>query len=265
VTGRASLAQLVSFLKDFYEAGLLHQERTISIQRPQTLVAQQQRTDLDINLSIEALCLTGADSRKLLLPSNDMRMLAVATSAAWRQGPIGLAFVPDAIGPRGPLGPGKLALTEDGERVYADIAKKDIFTGRNPGRPPGEYVEPARFYKLTDITESLGDGGRKTRYANMIDQYNNRKLRLQTETDSGYSDLSVKDESYTEVFHAKVAKINDQDVILMGNDNYYRLRVGGSVLDALKKALTKEEVTLEGLVKSTKVAAGDAEDEEKNK
>ena len=261
VTGRATPANLVNFMKEFYKTGLLHQIRHITIQKPQTQVAQQQRNELDVNISIEALSLPGVDQRKILLPGMDMRTLAIATSAAWRQGPVGLAFIPDRLGPRGVWGPDKLAPGDDGERNYADIAKKDIFNGLGIERTASTaWVEPSRFYKLTDICESSGGGARKTRYANLWDLYNNRKLRLQVETDSTYSDVSVKDESYNEVFHAKVVKINDTDVILVGNDKYYRLKVGGTMADALKHVLTKDELTREGVV--AKATAGDAEAED---
>ena len=136
VTGRATSGNLVNFLKEFYKTGLLHQVRQISIQKPLTQVAQQQRNELDVNISIEALSLTGVDQRKTLLPGMDMRTLAIATSAAWRQGPTGLAFIPDRLGPRGVWGPDKLAPGDEGDRKYEDIARR-IFSsvGRTKGQP----------------------------------------------------------------------------------------------------------------------------------
>ncbi len=247
VTGRANLASLVRLLEKFYSAGLLHQVRTISIQRPLTQVAQQQRTDLDINLSIEALCLTNSEPRKVLLPVIDTPLLAMATFGAMRQAPVGLAFVPHAIGPRGPLGPGKLARSEE---EYAEISRKDIFFGGGLRDRPGEYVDPKRFVHLTDIIESGGAGSKKMRHANLYDVYGNHRTRLQAEPNSGYTDISIKDDNYNEVFHGKVVKINDKDVIFKGNDNYYRIKVGGSMEEALKKPLRKDELELEGLVKA---------------
>jgi hypothetical protein len=260
VTGRANLGSLAGFLKKFYSTGLLHQVRTISIQKPLTQVAQQQRGDLDINLSIEALSLTNADGRKILLPPIDMRLLAVATFAAWGQGPVGLAFVPDAIGPRGLMGPDKLS---PNDRDYADIARKDIFIGSTAVSREYE-IDPNRFYKLTDITEKeepRSGSMQKVRQANMFDVYNNRKTRLQVETNSSYSIFSVRDEKYNEVFHGKVVKINDRDLIFQGTENsprgrdsYFRIKVGGTMEEALRRPLRKDELVKEGILQASSPA-----------
>jgi hypothetical protein len=256
VTARASLANLVRLLDKFYSAGLLHQIRTLSIQRPLTQTALQQRTDLDINLSIEALSLTGADPGKLLLPPIDNRMLAVATAAAWRQGPVGLAFVPDALGPRGVWGPGKLAPTD---RDYNEIAKKDIFIGRT-GTIAYRDVDPNRFYKLTDISENEEPRGtviKKVKQANLYDVYNNRKSRLQAESNSGYQTFTTREENNNVSFKGKVVKINKRDLIFQGAEespfgsgSYFRIKVGGTMAEALRKPLPKEELVNEGLVKA---------------
>jgi hypothetical protein len=261
VTGRATLANLVQFLDKFYSAGLLHQIRTISIQRPLTQVAQQQRNELDVTLSIEALSLTGADPRKTLLPVIDSRLLAIATVAALRHAPVGLALAPDALGPRGDLGPGKLATTE---RDYTQMAKKDIFFGRQGQNPPAYNVDVSRYYRLTDIIEGeerTPSGIKKARYANMVDLYNaNRKIRLEVGKSSGYSDFAIREEDYSSiVFRGRVVKINDLDIVFQGldkegqpiKDNYFRLKIGGTMQEALRRSLTKTEASKEGLVMST--------------
>jgi hypothetical protein len=268
VTGRATLANLAKMLDKFYSAGLLHQIRTISIQKPQTLTAQQQRNELDINLSIEALALSGADARKLLLPPLDMRMLAVATAAAWRQGPVGLAFVPDALGPRGVLGPQKLAPTE---RDYAKIADKDIFIGRI--RDPRPYeIDPFRYCELTDITEKeepRGNDIRKVKQANIYDRYNNRRMRLQAEANSGYQDFNIREENNSVIFRGKVVKINKRDLIFKstedspaGGEKYFRIKIGSTMQDALKRALRNDELVQEGLAAANPAPAGRAADED---
>ncbi len=275
VTGRATMANLVQFLESFYNAGLLHQIRTISIQRPLTTVAQQQRNELDVTISIEALSLTGADQRKTLLPVIDPRMLAIATIASMRQAPVGLAMAADALGPRGDLGPGKLAPTD---REYSLMAKKDIFFGRQgPIVDPNGFVEATRYYRLTDIIEAeepTATGVKKVRQANIVDLYNaNRKIRLEVGKASGYSDFAIREEDYTSIlFKGKVVKINDLDIIFQIldkesqpiKDSYYRLKVGGTMYDALKHTLTKEEATREGLVMSTTAKKEPEEAEEGN-
>jgi hypothetical protein len=259
VTGRATLANLVNFLEKFYSAGLLHQVRILSIQRPLTQTSQQKKDELDITLSIEALSLTGVDQRKSLLPVIDSRLLAIATIGAMRRAPIGLALAPDALGPRGDLGPKKLATSE---REYADMAKKDIFVGRTAqvvDRRP--IVDPNKFYTLTDISEdelTTSSGTKKVRQANMFDRYNNRKVPLQVEKSSLASQFAVREENYSIVFRGTVVKINDRDVIFQKLDSegkpikdyYYRIVLGGNMQDALRRPLSKTEVAREGLVQA---------------
>ncbi len=179
----------------------------------------------------------------------DEPLLAMATFGAWRQAPVGLAFVPHAIGPRGPLRRQAARYEAD----YTDISKKDIFFGGGPSSPttPGNYVDTRRYVRLTDIVESDGAGAKKQRHANLYDVYNNRRTRLEAEPRSGYTDISIKDDNYTEVFHGKVVKINDKDVIFKGDDNYYRIKVGGTMEEALRKPLRKDDLEHEGLVKAT--------------
>src|SRR5262249_13011431 len=79
IVARASLANLVEMLDRFYRTGLLHQIRSLGIQRltttgPQAQQAQQvQQAELDIHMTVEALIVAGADNRPLLLPAVDQR------------------------------------------------------------------------------------------------------------------------------------------------------------------------------------------------
>jgi hypothetical protein len=268
VSGRATLANLVLFLEKFYNAGLLHQIRSISIQRPLTQVAQQQRNELDVTISIEALSLTGGDPRKTLLPVIDSRMLAIATVAAMRHIPVGFALAPDALGPRGELGPGKLASSE---RDYSQIARKDIFFGpQRSNEAPTNFVDASKYVRLTDITEDeeqTSKGPRRVRQANMIDLYNNRKIPLQADRS-----FSVREENYSVMFRGNVVKINDHDVIFQKVDSegqptkegYYRIVVGGNMRDAIRRPLSRSELEREGLSPPTTGAknkeAGEAEE-----
>ncbi|CAN5317307.1 hypothetical protein BH10PLA2_BH10PLA2_23310 [soil metagenome] len=261
VTGRATLGNLVRFLEKSYSAGLLHQIRILSIQRPLTQMAEQKKDELDITLSIEALSLAGADQRKSLLPVIDPRLLAIATIGGLRRAPIGLALAPDALGPRGDLGPGKLASSD---REYADLAKKDIFVGRTAVPETRASVDANRYYTLTDISEDelkTSSGAKKIRQANMFDRYNNRKVPLQVEKSSHVSEFAVREENYSIIFRGSVVKINDRDVIFQRldnegkpvKDNFYRIVLGGNMQDALRKTLSKDEVAREGLLQATTI------------
>src|ERR1700730_8552559 len=77
VLAHADLASLVKMLEGFYRTGLLHQIKTFSVQRPLTVGAQDRPNDLDINLTIEALIVSGAADRPQLLPNLDPRLMAL--------------------------------------------------------------------------------------------------------------------------------------------------------------------------------------------
>ena len=152
VRAQGDLAAIVEFLERFYEAPILHQIKNIALQRPQTVGPQQRPNDLECNLTIEALIVTGVENRPQLLPNVPSRLLVLDTVAALGGGPTGLAVAAWAAGPGGPLGPGMLA---EPERDYTAVAARNIFFGRQamPARS-NEYGDVLRFIHLTDITRT---------------------------------------------------------------------------------------------------------------
>src|SRR5262249_26205016 len=125
VTTHGEVANLVGFLERFYRTGLLHQIKTLSIQRPQTTAPGQKPTDLDINLTSEALVLRDGENRPYLAPV-DAQLLLVDALSAMRRGPTGVGVAVALAGPAGPLGARQLAVPT---RQYASIQSKDLFFG----------------------------------------------------------------------------------------------------------------------------------------
>ncbi|MGA2619003.1 MAG: hypothetical protein ABSF26_15445 [Thermoguttaceae bacterium] len=76
--GRASLSDLTEFLYAFYSAGHLHQIRQLDVKPVERSGA------LDVNLTVEALALPGADSKDRLSPEPG-RGLRLAKPADYRQ------------------------------------------------------------------------------------------------------------------------------------------------------------------------------------
>src|SRR5262249_17145220 len=104
VQAHGTLRNLVDMMTRFYKASLLHQIKNLSIVRSSTSGAEQlQQGELDINFTIEALVLSNAEKRKQLLPGMSAAYGALELAATLQQAPAGLAAIPWALGPTGPL------------------------------------------------------------------------------------------------------------------------------------------------------------------
>jgi hypothetical protein len=239
VLAHGKLDSLVQMMDGFYRTGLLHLIKNLTIQRPLTVAPGQQPGDLDINLTIEALSITGAGNRPYLLPNVEPRLLILDSLAALTGGPAGTAAVVHAgwaAGPTGPNGPGTLA---EPSRHYAAVADKNIFLGSL--QPEGKNdVDVTRFVHLTDITK---DDRRWEAF--LYDRYNNRKTRLRAE--AGFDSFRITDDAGEAVVHGKVVRIEARDLVFRVNDKYYGVHVGQSLEEAMKKALPAEQVRSMGL------------------
>jgi hypothetical protein len=234
VLARANLANLIDMLERFYRTGLLHQIKNLSIQRPLTPgTGQQQQGELDIQMTVEAVIVSGAESRPTLLPGVDRRLQVLDVVTALRGGPAGLALGFWALGSTGPVGPRVLAQPP---RQYAAIAKKNIFLGSSQERQ-GEEVDVARFVKLVDITE--------LKEAWFYDQYNKRMTRLRAEP--GFDTFRILDNDGETLVHGKVIRLDSRDIIFQASQNYYSMHVGQSLDEILKSPLTGDQVKGLGL------------------
>lgn len=244
VQAHTSLANLVDFLERFYRSGLLQQIKSISITRPVTASGPQQRSNiLDINMNIEALVVAGAEKRPTLYPRIDRRLLALDLGVAIRGGPTGLALVPWAIGPAGPLGSTRLALPD---REYAAIAGKNIFFGPPPPRERTNAVDVTEFVHLTDITRNE----RKTE-AFLYDRYNNRTTRLRAS--AGFNAFRVLDNDGEVLVQGTVVQVEEREVVFKVGEKYYTIHVGQSLQEVLEKPLKDQQLKDMGI----NIKAGD--------
>jgi len=232
VQAQGDLSSLVRFMEKFYKTGLLHEIKTISLRRPLTATGPQQRpNELDINLTIEALVLAGADQRPYLLPAIDRRYVVIDAVSTLRRLP-DLAMVVAAAGPTGPPGPQELAQPA---RNYGSIAAKNIFYGAVPTRDPVERdrTDVARYVYLTDITRNES----KTE-AFLFDRYNNKKTRLRAS--AGFDSFKIYNTQGDTLVSGKVVRIDDRDVVFRYNDKLYSIHVGQNLHDAMAKPIKEE-------------------------
>jgi hypothetical protein len=235
--GPAKLESLVKFLEEFYRTPLMHEIKSLNIDRmPGTGV--QRSDDLNFNINVEALIVTDGDNREFLLPNIDRRLLAVDVVTALKGAPgLGLA----AWGAR----PSGLATPA---RNYAAVARKNIFIG-----PPAvatkktDFADVTECVHLTDITKN-----RAICEANLYDRLNNQTTPLRTNT--GMDQFRITDLEGNIVVLGKVLKILPQDLIFQANERFYMLHVGDSVKDAMANPIPKEviETLLMEPLKATK-------------
>jgi hypothetical protein len=137
VAGRATLPRLVTFLEKFYRTNLLHRIKMLKVMRPATGGPDQDKNELRVDLTVEALVLDGAEHRKTLLPDENVRREVLAKES----------------------------------RSYASIAAKNIFLGP-PQKETSEKIDVTPFVKLTDI--SYRDGRWEGRLFNVAVNHNQR-------------------------------------------------------------------------------------------
>lgn len=243
VQARGELAAIVDFLERFYRTGLLHEIKKIQIQRQSTATAttQQPANELVMNLTIEALSLAGVPARKSLLPTISTRLAALDVVTVLQGGPAGIALVPWAVGPTGPLGPQLLA---DPPREYAAVAGKDIFFGPPNATPQqrADFVDVTQFVYLTHIYRV-----KEKAEAWLYDRYKNKPTRLRES--AGFNSFRVVDTQGETQVIGRIVRLDDRDVIFRANDRYYALHIGDSLGDALKRPLKQDELVNLGLVK----------------
>jgi hypothetical protein len=248
VVAHANLESVVDMLDSFYQTGLMHQIKNLNVQRPLTSNSpfaanqQEQPGSLDIDMTVEALVLAGAENRPHLLPNIDSRYVIFDVATALPGGPTGLGVLAWATGPTGPSGPGVLAQPA---RDYTAMAEKNIIMGSSPEERPGGVVELTRFVHLTDITKND-----RHREAFLYDRYNNRWTRLRNSI--GFDKFRIIDGEGEPLVEGRVVKIEDREVIFRADEKYYVWHIGNTVHDALRKSLTDSQVD-EVLTRATKL------------
>jgi hypothetical protein len=286
VRARASLTSLVQMLQEFQRTPLLHKIKTLKIDRPEgTSAARKKREDVvTVEMTIEALVVTGADRRPTNLLGVDHRLVAVDALTVLEHGPAAVALVPAVLSPTGPLGKRLMelwtlaeakkgrsgqkakAMPEDDDyeeavhRSYADIAKKNIFQGpptvERMDVPPstGEEIDVTKFTYLTDIT--FADWGGE---AYIYFRASHRKMRLRVSP--GYRSFAIKDD-FDDQFAVKgeVMKIESRDLYFKVGNELYRMHIGQNFAEALRQRVPDAEAQALGLAVSSKKVVDDSDD-----
>jgi hypothetical protein len=215
VSGRASLEAVTRMLYEFYRTNLLHQVRTLTLSLPQRTGESGGgrrgvgRGDLDVNLTVEAIMVSGGEERTTLLPA-------------------GL--------------PGAPRVLADPPRVYPDIAKKNMFTGVDaaPTREGEERREVLRFVRLT----TLFYNGRRWEGCFYDQAKGGDERRVNAFT---LDELTVRDKFNNPVLEATVVLVDERQLIFRADGKFYRLHCGDFLYPAINNPLSDKEVKELGL------------------
>jgi hypothetical protein len=235
VQAKGDLASLVDFLGRFYKLRLLHLIRNLTIQKPlggESRGGGTAPTDVEVNLTVEALVLDTAEQRKTLLPEKPVEL------------------------------PPALARTD---KDYAMIAGKNMFFGPPPPAPreaPKQFVDVTPFVRLNGITS--GPAGLE---ATLWDGYHNRDYRIsprslggfrveatftlnnrkRTDTDRSGAALTLRDAEGEITDQWQIVRIDPREVILRDDleGRYYGLHLGQTLAEM--KLLSKDELAARGV------------------
>jgi hypothetical protein len=263
---KASLPSLVQMLEEFQRTPLMHKIKNLTIDRPENAPAARRRGGdaLAVEMTIEALVVSGAERRPTNLLGVDHRLLALDALTVLGRGPAALALVPSVLSPTGPLGTkiverqAEAALARGAPppkyddlavRNYRDIGRKNIFQGAPAADKPevffgsAEDIEVTRFTFLTDITVS--DWKSEAFY---YIRTNNRKTRLRVSP--GFNTFRITDDRDDVIVTGKVVKIDARDIYFQVGESFYGIHVGQSFADAMRRRLPESEVRSLGLISS---------------
>lgn len=249
LSGYAKLEDLVVFLRLFRRAPVLHRIARINMEPADR--KKMGSNYLHVSMSIEALIVAGATKRQQSLTGVDDRLVMVDAVIAMQGGPAGLALVPWAAGPTGPVGKQKLAML-DSQRQYRTISEKSIFEGFKPPiikdeGPPDPGPDMARYTYLSYI--KMSDIRGEAWLYNRLTQH---EIRLRVSRIFGKFKILAED-GETVQLEGNVVKIDSRNVYfqLLNEIEYrgavFRLESGKNLLDAIRSPLSAEEVAKLGI------------------
>jgi hypothetical protein len=218
VTAQGSMDSLSRALKEFHTTDLLHQVRSVNV----SLASARGRTQmkpgtLDVNLTVEALMVNGAEARSSLLPASSS-----------------LTHRPRVLAE--PI------------RDYSRMDKRNMFTGIDPiyARRTEERHDVLRFVKLTTI---YWNDDRKRWEATLYDQ---AKGGAEKKLDARlWNEFTIVDGNKNTMIEGKVVLIDERQLIFQADGKYYRMRVGDFIYPAIREEVKKEELVSLGITPDT--------------
>ncbi len=210
VQGQAALDGVVRMLQEFHRTPLLHEVRSMSLKK-----GSSNRGDLDVDMTVEALLVTGAEKRDDLRPDKKLptpQVLAVPS------------------------------------RQYTDMLAKNIFTGVAAiSRLSEDRSQVRGVVKLTAV---WNDGGHwEATYYDQGKGGDEKRLK-----ERWLNEFSVADKYDNVLVQGKVVKLDEDGAVFQSGEKYYRWTCGQMLGAALDEPLKPSEVKKLGLTATTTAA-----------
>jgi hypothetical protein len=216
VQGQAGLDGVVRMVQDFYRTPLLHEVRSLTLTKGAAAKNDPSgKGDLDVNLTVEALLVTGAEKRDALLPDKSIAAPQVLAEPS---------------------------------RYYTDMLARNIFTGvAAVSRLSEDRSQVLNFVKLT----ALWNSGRRWEATYYDQGKGGDEKRL---TERTINEFSVADKYDNILVEGKVLRLDGDGVLFESGNKYYRWTCGQFLGAALEEPLKPDEVKKLGLTATTTAA-----------
>jgi hypothetical protein len=239
VVVEGTLAQLISFLKEFYTVNVPHVIKNIIVEP----LGKGGDAKLSVTLKIDAMSMSTTKIRQSVIASPPSTTVILETLAAWKRVPIGLVVGLNQLTGTGYLGVNKLASQDKPERDYAVMQRKSVFAGLAPANAVAKEtpvlkqpdMEILKYTQLTSIT------------ANNITEEGLLRIRktekyVKMRAEGGVNSFEIRDGEGQLVLKGKVLAIKPRDLVFETSGKAYALHIGQTMEDAMKKELTPDEL-----------------------
>ncbi len=239
LNGHGSLEKLVKFLEAFYKTPVMHDIKQMKIALPATTRQGYEPDELDIDFTVEALVLDGVkpDYQPTLKPTGDGALAALASK---------------------------------GRDYYRDLNAKNIFLGPSASeeRVPTQPREVTQYVRLSTLIEDVDKKRVEAQFRDWANSSTESHDRLRAAP--GYEKFRFRDRQGDVVVIGHVVKIDleGRDVYFFTEPvptsessdqpvsekdrKYYRIHVGETFEEAMRKPLKDDEVKKLGLLKDEK-------------
>lgn len=240
VRARGTLSQLVSAMEEMRRTPYEHRIKNLTIDRADN-AAKDPNARLIINMLIETLLVAKTESKPGIPPGVDMKLVFVDSLTAQQSGPAGMGQMLATVMLQRSVLP-------EGERNYADIAKRNIFVGelpkpapiaKGPTPPPPPPPPPKSpgpipaAIRLTQIDVST----EQAHYLNAF--YRKDERMISADKSLGHDTFLVDSDDGNYVFFlAKVLRVDNRAVFIQIKNKVHQWNIGDTLDAATSVALS---------------------------